>query len=109
MTAVTALCLLIGSGAALSAALGLLRLPDLLTRMHAAVKPQAVGLLLILAAVAVNFPGPGVFTTVLMVALLQIVTVPVAAHMVGRAAYRTGRFQPERLYVDELAEDLQDG
>ncbi|MFI0356806.1 monovalent cation/H(+) antiporter subunit G [Actinomadura sp. 9N407] len=108
MTVVMALCLLAGSGATLSAALGMLRLPDLLTRMHAAVKPQAVGLILILVAVAINFPAASVITTILLVALLQLVTVPVAAHMVGRAAYRTGRFHQERLHVDELAEDLGD-
>ncbi|MFC5754738.1 monovalent cation/H(+) antiporter subunit G [Actinomadura rugatobispora] len=108
MTVVTAIFLLAGAGSTLGAALGMLRLPDLLTRMHAASKPQAVGLLLVLAALCVQFPTSAVITTVLLVALLQIMTVPVAAHIIGRAAYRTGRFRPEHLHVDELAEALEE-
>jgi multicomponent Na+:H+ antiporter subunit G len=107
VTVVTAILLLVGSGATLGAAMGMLRLPDLLTRMHAAAKPQAVGLLLVLAALCVQFPTAEVITTVFLVALLQLMTVPVAAHIVGRAAYRTGRFRAERLHVDELAEALE--
>ncbi|MFC9974161.1 monovalent cation/H(+) antiporter subunit G [Spirillospora sp. NPDC127200] len=94
--------LLVGAGAALSAGLGLLRLPDLLVRMHAATKPQAVGLVLVLIAVGMRFPTLEVITTLVLVALLQLVTVPVAAHIVGRAAYRTGQVRPDLLYVDEL-------
>ncbi|MFC6885961.1 MULTISPECIES: monovalent cation/H(+) antiporter subunit G [Actinomadura] len=105
-TVLTGACVLAGAGAALSAGLGLLRLPDLLSRMHAATKPQAVGLLMVLVAVGVRFPTGGVITTLLLVALLQLTTVPIAAHMVGRAAYRTGRVPRHLLYVDELDEAL---
>ncbi|MBW8480992.1 monovalent cation/H(+) antiporter subunit G [Actinomadura parmotrematis] len=98
--------LLVGASASIGAGLGLLRLPDLLTRMHAATKPQSVGLLLVLVAVGIRFPTGEVITTLVLIALLQLTTVPVAAHLVGRAAYRTGQVRSEDLYVDELAEAL---
>jgi multicomponent Na+:H+ antiporter subunit G len=104
---VIALCLLLGATASLGAGLGLLRLPDLLTRMHAATKPQAVGLLLVLVAVGVHFPNGAVTSTLVLVMALQLVTVPIAAHMVGRAAYRTGQVSPERLYQDDLNAALE--
>jgi multicomponent Na+:H+ antiporter subunit G len=49
--------------------------------------------------------GP-VLWTVLLVALFQLLTAPVAAHMVGRAGYRTGKVSSDRLVVDELTSDL---
>ncbi|WP_067476170.1 monovalent cation/H(+) antiporter subunit G [Actinomadura hibisca] len=102
MTVVLGILLLVGSAASLSAGLGLFRLPDLLTRMHATTKPQAVGLLLVLTAVGVRFPTVEVITTLVLVMALQLTTVPVAAHIVGRAAYRSGLLRPDLLYVDEL-------
>ncbi|MFB4302155.1 monovalent cation/H(+) antiporter subunit G [Actinomadura sp. NTSP31] len=106
-TAFTAAFLLLGAGASLSAGLGLLRLPDLFTRMHAATKSQAVGLLLVLVGVGIRFPTIEVLTSLVLVALLQIMTVPVAAHLVGRAAYRTGRVDRDLLHVDELERALE--
>lgn len=106
-TALTAAFLLLGAGASFSAGLGLLRLPDLFTRMHAATKSQAVGLLLVLAGVGVRFPTIEVLTSLVLVALLQIITVPVAAHLVGRAAYRTGHVDRELLHTDELERALE--
>ena len=38
-----AVCILLGAVLALIAAIGVVRLPDLLTRMHAATKPQVLG------------------------------------------------------------------
>lgn len=106
-TAFTAAFLLLGAGASVSAALGLLRLPDLFTRMHAATKSQAVGLLLVLVGIGIRFPTVDVITSLVLVALLQIITVPVAAHLIGRAAYRTGQVDRALLHTDELAQALE--
>ncbi len=38
--------------------------------------------------------------------MLQLLTAPVAAHMVGRTAYRTRQVDEDSLIVDELADDL---
>jgi len=70
----------------LLAGIGLLRLPDVLTRMHAATKPQVLGLLMILLGVACRLRDANDITTLFLVGLFQTWTVPVAAHMVARAA-----------------------
>ncbi|WP_343318961.1 monovalent cation/H(+) antiporter subunit G [Arthrobacter sp. TMP15] len=100
----TAICLLLGALMSLAAAIGLLRFPDLMSRMHAATKPQVLGLLLMLAAMGLQL-RLWVLAPILLVAwLFQLLTVPVSAHMVGRAGYRTKHRRPELLSVDELDE-----
>ena len=97
-----AACLLSGAMLSLAAGLGLLRFPDLLSRMHAAPKPQVLGLLLILIGTALRLGTVVDITTLVLVGAFQLATAPVAAHMVGRAAYRTEQFRPDLLVVDEL-------
>ncbi len=102
-----ALCLLGGALLALAAGVGVLRFPDLLARMHSATKPQVLGLLLVLTGVALRLrSGPALWMLVL-VAVFQLLTSPVAAHMVGRAGYRTGKVRHELLVVDELTADQE--
>jgi len=72
----------------LIAGVGLLRLPDVLTRMHAATKPQVLGLLMLLLGVALRLRTADDITTLILVGLFQTWTVPVAAHMIARAARR---------------------
>ncbi|RAJ56486.1 multicomponent Na+:H+ antiporter subunit G [Streptomyces sp. Amel2xB2] len=96
-------CMLAGAGLCLLAGIGLVRLPDVLTRMHAATKPQVLGLLLVLLGAALRLRSAVDVGTLVLVGLFQVLTVPVAAHMVGRAAYRTGRNGSAHLVVDELA------
>ena len=54
---VTGVLVLGGSTLALTAAIGVVRFPDTLTRMHAATKPQVLGLLLVLAGAAIRLRG----------------------------------------------------
>jgi multicomponent Na+:H+ antiporter subunit G len=72
----------------LIAGVGLLRLPDVLSRMHAATKPQVLGLLMMLLGVALRLRTADDITTLILVGLFQTWTVPVAAHMIARAARR---------------------
>ncbi|AVT37804.1 monovalent cation/H(+) antiporter subunit G [Plantactinospora sp. BB1] len=102
-----AACLLSGALLSLAAGLGLLRFPDLLSRMHAATKPQVLGLLLILTGTALRLGTLVDITTLVLVGAFQLATAPVAAHMVGRAAYRTGQYRRELLITDELAAPRQ--
>jgi len=95
-----------GAVLALGAGVGLVRFPDLLSRMHTAAKPQVLGLLLMLLALALRLRAGSVVWMLVLVALLQLMTAPVAAHMVARAGYRTGKVDSERLVVDELTRDL---
>jgi multicomponent Na+:H+ antiporter subunit G len=98
----TAICLLGGALMSLAAAVGLLRFPDLMSRMHAATKPQVLGLFLMLAAVGLQLQAWALLPALLVAWLFQLLTVPVSAHMVGRAGYRTKHRRPELLTVDEL-------
>ena len=101
----SAVCLLVGSLLAFAAGVGVLRFPDLLARMHAATKPQVLGLVLVLTGLALRLrSGPAIWMLVLVVAF-QLLTSPVAAHMVGRAGYRTGKIDRTLLEVDELTRD----
>lgn len=102
-------CLIAGALLSLAAGVGLLRFPDLLSRMHAATKPQILGLLLILAGAALRLPNTVDITTLVLVGVFQLVTAPVAAHMIGRAVYRAGQARADLLVVDELAGDRADG
>ena len=104
-----AACLVVGAVLALIAAIGILRFPDLLTRMHSATKPQVLGLLLILLGLGLRLRDPGTVGLLAMVALFQLVTSPIASHMVGRASFRAGQVRHEDLVVDELSGVLQDG
>jgi len=96
-------CLICGALLSVAAGIGLLRFPDLLSRMHAATKPQVLGLLLILAGTALRLATVVDVTTLVLVGVFQLATAPVAAHMVCRAAYRTGQFSDDLLVTDELA------
>lgn len=98
----TAICLLLGASMSLAAAIGLLRFPDLLSRMHAATKPQVLGLLLMLTAMGLQSRSWSLVPILLVAWLFQLLTVPVSAHMVGRSGYRTKHRRPDLLSVDEL-------
>ncbi len=99
----SAVLLVLGCTLSLIAAIGMVRFPDLLTRMHAATKPQVLGLLLILTGAAVRLHNVIDITTLVLIAVFQLATAPVGAHMVGRAVYRSGRVRQDLLVVDELS------
>ena len=99
---VSAVFMIVGAFMSLAAAIGLLRFPDLMSRMHAATKPQVLGLFLLLAAVGLQLRTWWVWPVLLVAWIFQLLTVPVSAHMVGRAGYRTKHLHRELLSTDEL-------
>ncbi|KHL18571.1 multicomponent Na+:H+ antiporter subunit G [Mumia flava] len=99
--AIAVVCLLLGAALSLVAAIGVLRFSNLFSRMHAATKPQTLGLLLVLAGIALRLDDWRDVGLVLLVALFQLLTVPVSSHMLGRATYRAGDPEEENLLVDE--------
>jgi multicomponent Na+:H+ antiporter subunit G len=99
--------LVLGSTLTLVAAVAILRFENLLSRMHAATKPQVLGLVMMMAGLALIVRNPVVAWTLVLVVAFQLITAPISAHMVGRAGYRTGKVDPEALVVDELTEDLR--
>ncbi|KQY46631.1 monovalent cation/H(+) antiporter subunit G [Cellulomonas sp. Root137] len=103
----SAVCLLGGAFLAFAAGVGVLRFPDLLARMHAGTKPQVLGLILVLIGLALRLRSGGAVWALVLVAVFQMLTAPVAAHMVGRAGYRTGKVRSDLLVVDELTSDQE--
>ncbi len=87
---VTVLLLLTGVFFMVVASLGVLRLPDLYTRMHAATKAGTVGLSSLLLAVAISQPDITIISRVVGTMLFIFLTAPVAAHMLGKAMQQKG-------------------
>ncbi|MGW0162047.1 monovalent cation/H(+) antiporter subunit G [Mycobacterium sp. NPDC003323] len=98
---ITAVLVLGGSALALTAAIGVVRFPDTLTRMHAASKPQVLGLLLVLAGAAVQLSGHPDVGMVVLAGLFTLITAPVVANRVGQLAYREQNVR-ENIVTDEL-------
>ena len=103
--------ILVGALLCLSAAIGLLRFRDVPSRLHAATKPQVLGLLLICLAIALSQRSVGGIllglVLVVPIVLMQFATAPLSAHIVGRQAYRNDSIDRRNLVVDELAESKQ--
>lgn len=99
---ISAALLLIGSLFLLLAAIGVIRMPDLLMRIQVATKASTLGVGCILLALAVYFDDFGMTIRALLVISFFLMTAPVAAHMIGRAAYFIGVPLWEETIVDEL-------
>jgi multicomponent Na+:H+ antiporter subunit G len=102
--AVTAVLLLSGAVFCALGSLGLLRFPDVLSRLHAATKAQTIGLMLILIGAAPHSGSVPAVASLLLVAVFQLFTAPVVALTVGAAAYRGGVIPPGALVLDEAAD-----
>lgn len=88
-------------------AIGMVRLTTLYSRMHAATKPQVLGLILLCAGLALVMHNPRIATTLVLVIVLQLIVAPISAHMLGRGAYRNGLVSRDEMLVDEYAEDIR--
>jgi multicomponent Na+:H+ antiporter subunit G len=97
-------CILLVCGAAFSflAAIGVLRLPDLYTRMHAASKAGAVGGGLVLLAVAFLSQGVAVSLRAFIGIIFLLLTTPVSAHLLARASYFAGHNPNKNTILDEF-------
>lgn len=101
------ICVFLAAVLSVAAGIGILRFPDALSRLHAATKPQIFGLLLVIAAIALDQRSFATLLALVPVFVFQSLTAPVAAHMVGRAAYRTGQLDTATLVVDELGPAIE--
>lgn len=95
------LLLIAGGAFAAVAGLGLLRLPDVLIRMHASTKAGTLGVGLIVIAVAAHKGDLLVTSKAVLIIIFLLLTAPVAAHLIGRAAYRSGTPLWQRTVIDE--------
>ncbi|QXO18584.1 MULTISPECIES: monovalent cation/H(+) antiporter subunit G [Vibrio] len=90
MEAITGILLCLGTVFIVIASLGVLRMPDLYTRMHAATKAGTVGVSCLLLALAFSIPEITVISRVIGTILFIVLTAPVATHLLGRAMIKTG-------------------
>lgn len=87
---VTAAVIVLGSFFSLVAAIGINRLPDLYTRMHAASKAGTIGSGLLLLAVGLHAADFSTLARALVGFLFFILTAPVSAHLLAKAAHQVG-------------------
>ncbi len=87
---VIAALVLAGALITLSAAFGILRFPDLFTRMHAASKAGTVGSSLLLLAVGLHAGELHVLFRALAGVAFFVMTAPISAHLLAKAAHQTG-------------------
>lgn len=101
---ITSMLLVSGGVFSLLAAVGLIRMPDVLTRMQTATKGVTFGGGLLLLAVALHFQGLGTTARALAGMVFLLITSPVAAHVIGRASYFDSRTTPlwKGSVVDEI-------
>jgi multicomponent Na+:H+ antiporter subunit G len=100
---------LLGCALTLLAAIGVLRFSDVFIRMHALTKASTLGLLLALLGAAVVMDHPNDITSLLLAALLHLVTSPIGGNMLARTAYRSEGIAQGVDTVDELANDQTTG
>lgn len=102
LTLVSAILIIVGALFALVASIGLLRLPDVYSRMHAASKAGTMGSGLMLIALAIHAGGSGVFARALAGVVFFLLTAPIAAHLLAKAAYTVGYGLGPRAVRDEM-------
>jgi multicomponent Na+:H+ antiporter subunit G len=84
---------LVGSLLILLAAVGVVRFDDVYARLHALAKASTIGMLAVLAGAAVTLTHINDITSVVLAAVLQVVTSPVAANAVSTATYLSEGWQ----------------
>ena len=103
----TAVFMVSGAVFCFVAALGMVRLPDVLIRMHAATKAGALGSGLIFLSLAVYYQDLSITLRALAAVFFLVLTAPVAAHLVGRAAYCSRVRLSPRTWIDEFSPTCQ--
>jgi len=80
---VVGVLILVSAFLSMAAGIGIVRFPDVLTRLHAATKPQVVGLAAVLLAILLQVPTWGVLTTIVWSGVVSFIAYKVADLTVG--------------------------
>jgi multicomponent Na+:H+ antiporter subunit G len=99
---IVAVLLVVGTAFMLLAAVGLLRMPDVYTRLQVSTKGASLGAASVLLAVPFFFGDPAIAVRAVLIILFIFLTAPISAHMLGRAAYIIGVPLWDRSVRDEL-------
>ncbi len=105
---VVSVLVLSGSVLAFVAAIGIVRFPDTLSRMHAATKPQTLGLILILLGALVAVGLHVDLGMLVLGCLFTLITAPVVGNRVGRLAYQEQRRTDELIAAEEMESGRRD-
>jgi multicomponent Na+:H+ antiporter subunit G len=100
---ITGVFVLLGSFFVFVAGFGLLRMPDLYIRMHAATKAGTLGIGFTVAAVAMFYGTLHTVVTAIAIFFFFLLTAPIGAHILGRASYVSGVKPWEKTVRDDLA------
>jgi multicomponent Na+:H+ antiporter subunit G len=100
---IASIAIVLGTLLGVLSAVGILRMPDVYIRLQVASKASSLGVALLMLGVAVHFSELGVSVRALLVVVFLFLTSPVAAHVIGRAAYLTGVPLAKGTHPDELA------
>lgn len=100
---IAAILLIVGSSFALIAALGLWRFPDIYCRMHAASKAGTLGSGVMLIAIAFHAGDLGTSTRAVAGFVFFLLTAPVSAHLLAKAAYAVGYRMSDESVLDEFS------
>lgn len=101
---VAATLILVGCVLGLLGGFGVVRLPDVYGRMHAATKPPTLGLVLVALGAMLRVDSASDVAFLVLVVLLQFLTAPVGAHLIGRAAHDSGGLEDPATIRDDLAD-----
>lgn len=99
---ISQILLLLGTVFMLLGAIGMVRMPDVLTRMHSSTKSSTLGVGLIMLGVALHFGEFAIGVRAIAIIVFMFSTAPVAAHMIARAAYLSGVPLWEGTLSDEM-------
>ncbi|MCB1449596.1 MAG: monovalent cation/H(+) antiporter subunit G [Nitratireductor sp.] len=103
-TFLAGILIIVGSFFALTAALGLVRLPDVYSRMHAASKAGTMGSGLMMIALALVADDLATVTRAVAGVVFFLLTAPIAAHLLAKAAYSVGYKLWEKSVLDEMSD-----
>ena len=103
--AITAAVWLAGALLTLLAAVGVLRMPDVFTRMQTSTKASTLGMAFLILGAAVQVPDVASVVKLASILAFLMLTTPVAAHVIARAAYITDVPLWEATVIDERRQD----
>ncbi|ARM30080.1 monovalent cation/H(+) antiporter subunit G [Prosthecochloris sp. HL-130-GSB] len=106
MEILSGVLLLSGTVFILLSAVGILKMPDLYTRMSATTKASTLGIGLVLLGTIIYWNDFGIASRAIAIIVFLFLTAPVAAHIIGREAYFGGVPMWEKTRIDEFRDTV---
>lgn len=103
VTYLVSICIIVGAFFSFTAAIGIIRLPDIYSRMHAASKAGTLGSGLMLIALAIFATDSATTMRALAGVVFFVLTAPISAHLLAKAAYSVGYRMSKISVIDEMS------